>query len=534
MKKSLYFAFLLLTLLAVTDAKAQNYSSEYIILNDLWERAQKSNSSIYVEVYDNDTSSVYDEWKDFCKYYNIPLPDIVDGNKYAVPLSNPSSNNSDTAGSANNGGLMGYRINEDGSVTEWRQMSPENWDLDGGWLDEVECEGNTRYCPLCKRWIQVKNWKFHDCRKNLDEDVMIQTQDANIINNGFNTIIDYQNSDKTKLHNPENTHNDSPNVGYHRCPCMISPTKKSLLDELKNHPLYNHDNGYPGLTKDLERQLAFPEIVQQGKNGTCGSAIIQKWLAENFPEKYADCVYNLANYGRYEPWGLWLDYDKNPSGMTQEEINRESGDDNIYGVLEERGALYTSVDAIMQSAIQTWANNNEFFERWWHFWGFGTSGYDPREDNGFGGGMIYDEVKDFMEDIVGESYLINNNDNGFDSKCITYDKLEEWIQTNTNDDYDSYTVFASVDMVQEKSGKYFGSGKLNHLLEITGTQSGNIYFWSYGGNYSTSKKFCTIGNLLILKNTQYGKIERAYKKTHVCHCTLCNGTNCNDCICMQR
>ena len=304
---------------------------------------------------------------------------------------------------------------------------------------------------------------------------------------------------------------------------------------MKNSPWYNQDNGYPYLTEDLRRQVEFPSSVQQGQNGTCGAAAIQKWLAENYPEQYIECVYRLANYGCYEPWGLWLDKDdKNPIGMTQVDVEIESGNNDRYKTLQDIGAQYTSVDAIMQSAIQTWAYNNEFVERWWHNWGFGTSGYDPREDDGNGGGMTYGEITEFMEDVAGKASIINNNKDRFKSQHITYDKLEEWVTANTDEDFDSYTVFASVNIVNLKDGKYFGDGKPDHFVEINGLNSGKIDFWSYGWNYTTFKTNCPVAELLILKNTKYGKEERAYQKANLCHCTYCNGHNCDGCICMQK
>jgi len=67
MKKSLYFAFLLLTLLAVCDAKAQNYSSEMggtCNGTGIWCRALNSDADIYTEVYDE---SAY-EFNDYSEY----------------------------------------------------------------------------------------------------------------------------------------------------------------------------------------------------------------------------------------------------------------------------------------------------------------------------------------------------------------------------------------------------------------------------------------------------------------------------------
>ena len=425
--------------------------------------------------------------------------------------------------------------------------------------DEIKShrEGCYYECPLCNKQMTIMEMLSHYCEPDIDNNCVFCGMPKEqcicsgpVINgNGSSSggggtggggttppiILPATPTPTTPifpiLHSSDTTHIDS--TSYHRCPCVISQTKKAILDEMKNSPWYNQDNGYPDLTEDLKRQVEFPSRVQQGQNGTCGAAAIQKWLAENYPEQYIECVYRLANYGRYEPWGLWLADDRNPVGITQKDIEMESGN-NIYEVLKDMGAQYTSVDAIMQSAIQTWAYNNDFDERWWHFWGFGTSGYDPREDDGTGGGMTYKEINEFMGDIAGESSIINKNDDSFKSQHITYDKLEEWISANIDEDFNSYSVFAAVDIEYQGNNKYFGDGDLSHFVEIKGLHSGEIDFWSYGRDFTTCERNCPVGELLIIKNTKYGKEERAYEKTRVCHCTLCNGTNCYDCICMQK
>lgn len=346
------------------------------------------------------------------------------------------------------------------------------------------------------------------------------------------------------LHAAQQSGEKTDSIGYHRCPCLITEATKKLLDNLKEHRLYNQDNGYPDLTKDLERQLAFPETIQQGNNGTCAAAALQKFLAENFPEKYAECVYNLANYGRYEPWGLKYDFlskGGSPFGITQAQLDAE----NVRDDAKELGNQYTSVDAIMQSAIQSWANRNSKIERIYDnivndlfnlsfsldILGttFNTFGYDPRKDDGDVGGMTFRDVEKFITENIGDGSSIKYKNS---SKSITYDYFNDALFKQINNDFDSYTVLASVDIVQNQNGKYFGEGKPGHLLEISGTKSGKIDFWSYGNNYTTSESNCPIGELMIIMKTDYAKKEKKDKQFLTCHCNDCSGdgSKCNSCM----
>lgn len=362
-------------------------------------------------------------------------------------------------------------------------------------------------------------------------------------NNSGNGTVSAVPEEEQPLRASQQSSGKTNSIGYHRCPCMITAATKDILNKLKEHRLYNQDGGYPGLTKDLERQLAFPETIQQGNNGTCAAAALQKFLAENFPEKYADCVYNLANYGRYEPWGLKYDFlskGGNPFGITQDQLDAENVDTIVAKNL---GNQYTSVDALMQSAIQSWANSNSEIERSYinlvdyilnssyslAVGGvtFHPFGYDPREDNGDVGGMTFRDVEKFItENICDESSLVHKNK----SKSITYDYLNDALFDYADNDLDSYTVLASVDIVQDKNGKHFGKGSLNHMIEISGTKSGKIDFWSYGNNYTTSENYCSIGELMIIKKTDYAKKEKKDRQALACHCNDCSGDGCSKCM----
>lgn len=336
-------------------------------------------------------------------------------------------------------------------------------------------------------------------------------------------------TEEQPLHASQQSSGKTDSIGYHRCSCLITEATKKILNNLKEHRLYNQDNGYPNLTKDLERQLAFPETIQQGNNGTCGPAFIQKYLAENFPEQYAECVYSLANYGYYAPWGLELAMDVNeysPVGMTASDVLAENGNDYMQKTNNDNGIQYTSVDAIMQSAIQTWANTNTWTDKLLCMIGWKQPGYDPRLDYGDGGGMSYSEVTDFIKDNIGGESAMSYKRRGM----MTYDYVGEIIDDITNNDFDSYTVLAGVN-IKEKNGKYyFGKGKSDHYVEISGLHSGKFDFWSWGQQLTTSEYDCPLEQLIILKKTDYAKKEKQEKKSLTCNCPNCTRDGCSKCV----
>ncbi|MCR5070146.1 MAG: hypothetical protein K6A78_10215 [Prevotella sp.] len=158
MKKSLYFAFLLLTLLAVCDAKAQNYSSEMggtCNGTGIWCRAMNSNADIYTEVYDE---SAY-EFNDYSEYGDFSQEVVhSDGTREHI---NYGSNE----GSASYGiKTSKYRIDYYDSNGTFLYSEELAADKDGGWLDEVEKEGRGKmYCPWCGEYIYTDEWNDHKC-----------------------------------------------------------------------------------------------------------------------------------------------------------------------------------------------------------------------------------------------------------------------------------------------------------------------------------------------------------------------------------
>ena len=134
-------------------------------------------------------------------------------------------------------------------------------------------------------------------------------------NNGESVVIP---TEEPPLHAAQQSGGKTDSIGYHRCPCMITANAKFYLNDIDNDPKWDNLNKlYYGLTDGLKRHLAFPETIQQGNNATCAAALIQKYLAENYPDKYKECVYELAKNGKYEPWGLEIPAASNLKSLTK-------------------------------------------------------------------------------------------------------------------------------------------------------------------------------------------------------------------------
>jgi hypothetical protein len=307
---------------------------------------------------------------------------------------------------------------------------------------------------------------------------------------------------------------------------------KCVLKQVESSPYYYDDDEFPGLTDGIKRHIANPETVQQGNNGTCSEAAIQKWLAANFPEQYAECVYSLAHKGYYEPWNLefqFEDGETNPMGMTEEDLESENGSISMQLINKMKGIDYTYADAIMQSAIQTWVNTQDVWNQIDDFLDLGAVkvGYDPRDDNGKGGGMNHDAMVNFIKMVAGDAAIVQEV-----NQVTDYSTMYDKIRYELDNDFDSYTVLAGVNLKHDGKNYYFEDGGEKHTLEITGVSAGKYDIWTYGSDYTTSNtnKFNDITDFLIIKNTQNGKIEKANRKTLTCNCSNCSGDGCSSCL----
>lgn len=205
-----------------------------------------------------------------------------------------------------------------------------------------------------------------------------------------------------------------------------------------------------------------PTKIYQGQNGTCGAAVIQKFMAENLPEKYKNIVYNLYQTGKYtdkDGWVLKLpDYLR---GVTSEMI-RKTGKDEV--------------DFLVQTAL---INMNNY-----------VLSYNPFDDID---NLVYGIASFCWPNFIGE--FIGNN-LGIKESIICVDSCAETLYTL---DYNKYFVIAEVAIgnSDELNGWF-----PNHYAQILSTQTDNkIRYWSWGReniSFSSSGIF----KLFIFKKRQ--------------------------------
>ena len=316
--------------------------------------------------------------------------------------------------------------------------------------------------------------------------------------------------------------NNTDSDGYHKCPCLISFTTQNLISSIDNNQMLNELNdNYWGLTEALKRQVAFPETIQQGNNGTCVAATLQKYLAENYPNDYIDCVTSLAETGRYEKWNLTI-----PEECCLDRIDTTDLEWENQGHAEyyQNGIDYTSVDMLIQTAIQNW-RNEKLRQR-----GKKMPNYNPVTDDGdsFAVGMTLNYAKDFLQENVYGSFGGPLSVEETIPFVTSYNQLEYLTSQYSPD---SYTFIASVAVEQQNNGTYsFTTSKLaNHMVEITGTKDGYINCWTWGKNGTTSTRNDYIYELMVLKKTDAGKQLETAKQQLSCNCATCSNTGCDSC-----
>ena len=338
------------------------------------------------------------------------------------------------------------------------------------------------------------------------------------------------------LHAAQQSGGKTDSIGYHRCPCLITANAKFYLDDIDNDPKWDElNNRFPGLTDGLKRHLAFPETIQQGNNGTCAAALIQKYLAENYPDKYEECVYELIKNGKYEPWGLEIPAASNLKSLSYMDLWNENG--NMANINFEQGIDYTYDDAFMQTAIQNWADNDTYFKSVTH----AVAGYvyNPLKDNGepdeksgtlFESGMLFDDLSMFL------------NQNGLANSASYYKNVSSSELSDIFNEHspESNTFMAGVRICNNESGYYFcldgeytplkKEERSAHALELTNINNGHISAWSWGKQFTTVNQDSSIKNLIVIGKTDYAKKEKKARKELKCECPSCTNTSCDVCM----
>ena len=203
--------------------------------------------------------------------------------------------------------------------------------------------------------------------------------------------------------------------------------------------------------KALRDHINNPSLVQQGRNGTCGAAVICKYLAEFHPDKYVKAAISLYRTGYYDEWE-WKVADKSKSGTDLQ--------------LFEWDPSITSVDAIIQGAIIN--SYNMILD------------YDPFTDGaGLRSFMWPLDLKNFFKNKLG---------------LPTSSKINAGYTDLANINYDEFFVIAAIDASNWQDGQSeytFASQTLfpNHYIQVTGIYDDKgIKFWHWGkdNNHTTN------------------------------------------------
>ena len=146
----------------------------------------------------------------------------------------------------------------------------------------------------------------------------------------------------------------SPTTNSHMCTCLVNLNSKIRINSIDSDPKMKAlSKSHYKLAESLKRHIAFPETIQQGNNSTCVAATVQKYLAENFPDDYIDCVISLAETGRYDKWNLKIPEECYLDRIDSIDLERENQEHAEY---HQKGIDYTSADMLIQTAIQNWGN----------------------------------------------------------------------------------------------------------------------------------------------------------------------------------
>jgi len=254
----------------------------------------------------------------------------------------------------------------------------------------------------------------------------------------------------------------------------LAQAVKSYMKGMKGVTKFSADK----FTEALIAQMNDPSIVQQGKNGSCGAATIQKYICENYPDLYASMAIKLFTDGKF------TDNIKIVSGSSlynAKDIDLTKVDCN--------GSTYTSVDALMQSAIITWLNNQGLYNKVKNTIIGSDGGYNSTSGNPEDGGMVFSGIANFLNQCLGIG--LSNIDTT--KKNLNQDMLK-------NIDYSKYWVFGDVKMDQYNEKGSFIQGPGDHIVQITGVEkNGKIDYWSWGENNTTKSSNGFVGKIITIK-----------------------------------
>lgn len=214
--------------------------------------------------------------------------------------------------------------------------------------------------------------------------------------------------------------------------------------------------------EDLQRHITHPKLISQGHNGTCGAAVLCKYIAEKHPDMYSEIATSLYHIGKHEATRLSL-----PSSMHH----------ITHNDLEQAGI--SIVDAIMQGAITK--SNNMILE------------YNPAKD--------MQGLKQGLQKFIAgmSSYMHLTFIWYFIKSKIKKDVRIIFLPSTKNLSNIDYCKNFVIALTHHKNW-IFSLGIPNHYIQVIDAKNNKIKYWSWGKIYETSISKHAFHALVIINN----------------------------------
>lgn len=265
------------------------------------------------------------------------------------------------------------------------------------------------------------------------------------------------------------------NSGSHNSTPSTSEEQKK-----KNRALYyvsqfskvnSHSTKFNNLSKEkfvqsLTKLINSPSLVQQGRNGTCGAAVLCKFLLEKDPELFAKSAINLYINGDYSiNENLHLYLPESAYSGTEQQLSK-------IGT--------TSVDAIMQGAIVNWAHYTDI-----HFL------YNPfLGESSERSLMLPWHVSLFCDQL------------GYNTETIYPSPFSRQLSFSDLPGNIYYENNLVIGLVYQGNEDNFDGIIPCHYVQILNVDNKKITYWSWGGSHSSnlSDESTGIAELIIVNN----------------------------------
>lgn len=221
------------------------------------------------------------------------------------------------------------------------------------------------------------------------------------------------------------------------------PTKKAkeIIQNFSNTASTSVFKNIPKETfvADLYAHINNPSTIMQGSNGTCGAAVLSKYMAEKHPVLYVNAAISLYKTGSFTNNGVTIKLPQKAFSGTLSDLNR-------IGI--------NSVDAIMQGALTNY--QNIFLD------------YNPFQDgSGFRSFMYPRYLIKIINDFIGAT--CNSIFNPSNEEINTIDLSHHFV----------------IGVVHSTSNDGMGFGVPNHYIQILNADNNNIGYWSWGRSQTT-------------------------------------------------